>query len=169
MNTAFPSLLVIPLFCGLLIPAGVLVWYMHWRQKERSEIARQIESMIAGLSRAEAMIGRLKITQPQSDREGEIPVVHERSYRTAQQSLLEQDPMMTRQRHGILNSPPHSVTSHSESGRETPPGSIEKAKVLLKGGIPPVEVARTLNIGLGEVEMLHRMIAMVEQREAVTT
>jgi hypothetical protein len=158
MNTTHPLVLIVPLFVGLLIPTGVLVWYMRWRQQERREADRQVETLVAALSRSEAMVDRLK-----SDREDEIPVVYQQSC-----SLPDRDPMITtRQHHVTLQTPSHPVMPYGESGRETSPGSIEKAKVLLKGGIPPVEVAKTLNIGLGEVEMLHRMIAMMEQRGSV--
>lgn len=163
MNTTLPLVLIVPLFLGLLIPTGVLVWYMRWRQQERREADRQVETLVAALSRSEAMVDRLKLAQQRSDREDEIPVVYQQSC-----SLPDRDPIITtRQHHVTLQTPSHPVIPYGQSGRETSPGSIEKAKVLLKGGIPPVEVAKTLNIGLGEIEMLHRMIAMMEQRGSV--
>jgi hypothetical protein len=56
-----------------------------------------------------------------------------------------------------------------EPDRDVSPGAIEKAKALLKGGIPPVDVAKTLNMGLGEVSLLHRMITFIEHREGIST
>lgn len=168
MNTILPSLLIFPLFCSLLIPTAVLIWYMRWRTKEQGEAAQQIERLVATLSLTETMVNGLRNSQRRSSVEDvpqiiETPVVAERPHPPSTPSSSE--PRL----HGELSPPSRKLSVRDEPDRDVSPGAIEKAKALLKGGIPPVDVAKTLNMGLGEVSLLHRMITFIEHKEAVST
>lgn len=172
MNPTIYPLMVVPVAVVSLVPSAVLVWYMIWRRRERRETAEKIDTLVAALSRTEGAVDRAAQSRECSaeDYTG-VGGAFFKVNGTSRPSAVAAPRALVQNGDDFHSARPfpseRTAWAQEAAAGEISAASIGKAKALLRGGISPVEVARTLNIGLGEVTLLHRMIGVIEQRRAV--
>lgn len=172
MNPVINSFTVISVAVVSLVPSAALVWYMFWRRGERRETAKKIDALVAALSRTEEAVDRIAQSRDTGAEDyTEIRGTSIRAGGTSYPRSVFGTGSVTRDGDGIDAARPlpaaRPVLAQEGAAGEISPASIGKARALLRGGISPVEVARTLNMGLGEVTLLRRMIGVIDQRQAV--
>lgn len=172
MNPAMNPFMVVSVAVVSIVPSAVLVWYMFWRREEGREMAKKIDTLVAALSRSEEAVDR--VAHSRDTGAEDYPEVRGMSIRASGSSHtrgVATTGSLTFCGDGIDAARPltaaQPVFAQEVAVGEISPASIGKARALLRGGISPVEVARTLNIGLGEVTLLHRLIGVTDQRQAV--
>lgn len=172
MNPVIHPFMVIAVAVVSIVPSAVLVWYMFWRRGEKREMEKKIDILVAALSRTEKVVDRVAHSRDTGAADyTEIRGMSITASRGSCTRSVAKTGSLACSGDGIEVARPlpaaRSVLAQETAAGEISPASIGKAKALLRGGISPVEVARTLNIGLGEVTLLHRMIGVIDQRQTV--
>lgn len=160
------------LFC-LALAFAILLWCRTWRREERGETAQQIRALTGAVGRLTASVEVLEhasaslqmadeqMARQLEDLRGIVRVLQAASLPPS--GRTPPDPAESR--------PPASSPSRTDSASETPAPEPEdryaQARALLLDGRSPLEVARTLDLGTAEVQMIARIIDLESGSETV--
>ncbi|OGG55622.1 MAG: hypothetical protein A3F84_01735 [Candidatus Handelsmanbacteria bacterium RIFCSPLOWO2_12_FULL_64_10] len=157
-------LLAIPVIFVLALLFAILLWCRGWRREEGQEMDRRLKLLTEQVTRLAEAVAQLQKTQAAA--------------RTAEGRLSEQMTALFANVSRFLSAPPSSAshpgdkspgyisptssTSHpgdkSPGHDSPPPDRYDRAREMLASGADPVEVARALDISLGDVHVLQRLL-----------
>ena len=147
------------LFC-LAMAFAILLWCRSWRREEREATARQLQGLSREVARLSDTVEMLEHTFSSLQTADEQFTRHIEDLR----KMLRSIPATARPEHP--QAPLPRLRSGPAAAPETPAAETDpdtedryaRARVLLQNGQPPGAVARTLDLGNAEVQMIARMI-----------
>jgi hypothetical protein len=141
----------IPVLFGLSLLFAILLWCRGWRREDRWEMDRRLKLLTAQVTKLSEVVENLE-------------KIHAAA-RTADNRLSEQLTALSADVSRLLagRSPasPSPPTPHLSSPADAPTDSAdryERAREMLSSGTDPVEVARHLDISLGDIHVIQRMM-----------
>ncbi|MBI2952552.1 hypothetical protein HYY27_10670 [bacterium] len=154
----------IPILFTLALLFAILLWCRGWRREEGQEMDRRLKLLTEQVTKLAGAVEQLQRTQTTA--------------RTAEGRLSEQMTALFASVSRFLSAPPSpashpgdkspgyisptSSTSHpgdKSPGHDSPsPDRYDRAREMLASGADPMEVARALDISLGDVHVLQRLL-----------
>ena len=150
----------IPILFALALLFAILLWCRTWRREEGAEMDRRIRLLTTQVTKLSELVERLEKAQAAS--------------RAAESRLSEQFSALSSDVTRLLSARPAPA---SHPGDESPsyPSPIpnpqspssdryERMRELLSSGVEPVEVARQLDVSLGDVQVIQRLMNLQPKR-----
>ena len=151
----------IPVLFSLGLLFAILLWCRSWRTEEQLKTDHRLEIFTSHLTNLSEALEKLeKILSATRDQD---------------RQLAEHVKTLSAEVHQVLTpAPPRSTRSPSPKSEdpERPPDSGERyrqARALLAKGEQPLEVARRLDIGLGDVQVILRTMEIEKGRDSAKT
>ena len=126
----------------LALAAGMGLWFRGWLKREKRELDQRLEVLEAQHARLERVSGRLQTVCRVLELLGREDIAGERAEASSRSGAA---------RSSDQAAAPPTPASQREA-------DFEKAWQLLTEGATPAEVAQQLDLGLAEVELMHRML-----------
>ncbi len=160
--SGFETLLwAIPVLFSLGLLFAILLWCRSWRTEEQLKTDRRLEIFTSHLTNLSDALEKLeKILSAARDED---------------RQLAEQVKTLSADVHQVLTPAPSRPTRSPSAKSEDPdrrPDSGERyrqARALLAKGEQPLEVARRLDIGLGDVQVILRTMELEKVRDSAKT
>ena len=156
-------------FC-LALQFAILLWCRGWRREERDASTRQIQLLAREVKRLAEAIETLDHTSASLQTADEQLTRHVESLRDAVRDLKRRQqtpaehPVQQRRVEPPLEHRPQRTTASvgAPTEQETKSGDdddrYDQARTLLKAGRDPVDVARQLDLGTAEVNMIASLL-----------
>lgn len=143
----------IPTLFVLALLFAILFWCRSWRREEGWEMDRRLKLLTEQVTRLAETIEQLQKTQA-SARAAEGRLSEQLTALSADVTRL----LAARPQPSSLAPRPSSPPSATADASSDAPDRYDRARKLLASGADPVEVARSLDISLGDVHVLQRMM-----------
>ncbi len=160
----------LPVLFVLALLFAILIWCRSWRREEGSEMDRRLKRLAEQVTRLTEAVDQIQKTQTAA--------------RAAEGRLSEQMAALSADVTRFLSvSPPSashpgdkspgydsslaprpSPVAHAPGSDSSPPDRYDRARQMLASGTDPVDVARSLDISLGDVHVLQRMMDLKSDR-----
>lgn len=145
----------VPVLFALALQFAILVWCRTWRREDDAEMDRRIRLLTSQVTRVSEVVDRLEKAQTAA-RSAEARTAQQLESLSADLSRLlsHSSPPSSPSR----TSPPGPQDGGPQTPRQDPQDRYEKARELLSSGVGPVEVARQLDVSLGDVQVIQRLL-----------
>lgn len=157
-------LYAIPLFLALALQLALLLWCRSWWREDREEMDRRLKLLSDQVSRLSEALDQFQKAQAATKAsEGRLLEQLTTLFADVTRHLSARPPSSASPAPSSSSATQHPALSRAEGSApdaQRSPDRYERAREMLSSGADPVEVARTLDISLGDVHVLQRLLNM---------